>query len=105
MAVEEQIRIVWVMGLCGAALGAVYDALQALGHIAREGKVFQAVLDLLFGMLCAAAMILAGLYLRADPFRLFVFAGIALGFTLYMKTLGMFVRLLHRKIHSFVKKS
>ena len=35
--------------------------------------------DLLFGMLCALGMTLTALYLRMNPFRLYAFAGVALG--------------------------
>ena len=104
MMVEEQTRLFCAMALCGAGLGAAYDALGALAALAGGGRGMRHALDLLFGLLCAGAMIAAGLRMRQDPFRLYAFAGVGAGFAVYMTTLGMIVRWLKRKLHNFCQK-
>ena len=46
MTVTDQARAFLAMALCGALLGAVYDALGAL----RRGRLLAAAADLLFGV-------------------------------------------------------
>ena len=102
--VEEQTRLFCAMALCGAGLGAAYDALGVLGAFLGGGRALRDALDILFGLLCAGAMIAAGLRMRQDPFRLYAFAGIGAGFAVYMTTLGRIVRYLKRKLHNFCQK-
>lgn len=103
--VAEQARLFAAMALCGAAMGAAYDAAAAMHALLGGGRALRAALDMAFGLCFACAMIAAGLRLRADPFRLYAFAGAAAGFAVYMTTLGAIVRILKRKMESFVKKS
>lgn len=105
MTVTEQAQLFWAMMICGAALGAVYDGLGGLRLLLGGGAVSAAAADILFGLLCAGAMIAAGLQLQQDPFRLYAFAGAAAGFAVYMTTLGTIVRYLRRKSYTYVKKS
>lgn len=99
MMVFEQAQVFGAMVVCGAVLGGVYDALGLL----RRGAAVHAC-DLLFGVLAAAGMIGAALWLRADAFRLYAFAGVLTGFGLYMLTIGMMIRHVSRYILRNVKK-
>lgn len=90
MTAAEQAEVFAAMFLCGAALGVTYDLLGA----ARRGNVSTAAADLFFGVLCALAITGTALALRRDAFRLYVFGGTALGFSVYMLTLGTVVRIL-----------
>ena len=53
MTVTDQARAFLAMALCGALLGAVYDALGAL----RRGRLLTAAADLLFGVLAANRLV------------------------------------------------
>ena len=105
MIVEDQTRMMSVMLLCGAGLGAAYDFLHAVQFVFLKGNAVQAVLDIFFCILCAFVMIAAGLFLREDPFRLYVFTAVSAGFAVYMVTLGRIVRFCINPIYRIVKKS
>jgi len=83
----EQARVCAMMAACGFGLGGAYDA---LGCMRQGGAAWMA--DLLFGPVCALAMIAAGLMLEMDVFRLYTFLGIALGMAAYMLTIGAALR-------------
>ena len=68
MTVTDQARAFLAMALCGALLGAVYDALGAL----RRGRLLTAAADLLFGVLAA---VLAALITPFMPLLLAFAAG------------------------------
>lgn len=55
-------------------------------------------------MLCALGMTLTALYLRMNPFRLYAFAGVALGMGAYAATAGRLFRALYRLKQNCVKK-
>lgn len=78
------------MAALGMALGLGYDLLGLL----RRGRVSAGAADLLFGVLCAAGMTLTALFLRMNPFRLYAFAGVALGMSAYAATIGKKLRFL-----------
>ena len=99
MTVMEQARVFGAMGICGAALGAVYDVLRL---ILRGG--FMPVLDLALGVAAAAGMILTALMLETEAFRLYAFAGVLLGIGLYMLTIGAIIRKMSGVVRNFVKK-
>lgn len=98
MSPYDQARVFLAMMLCGAGLGAAYDLLSLL----RQGRMLTVLADLLLGLLCAAGVVGAALLLRCDPFRLYMFAGVMLGFAIYMLSLGTIVRILKK---SFIKLS
>lgn len=99
MTAADQARVFLGMALCGALLGAVYDALAPL----RRG-IFTAAADALFGVLCALGMIAVGLRMEADPFRLYAFAGVAAGGALYAVTIGTIVRKMSGRVRIWRKK-
>ena len=101
MTVMDQARAFLAMALCGALLGAVYDALGAL----RRGRLLTAAADLLFGVLAAAAVIAAALVLRCDAYRLYTLLGVDAGFALYQCSIGTTVRFLKGEIQKVVRKS
>ena len=93
------------MAACGAALGALYDACMLLRRAGRMGAAATGALDLIFGVACAAGIILTALYFQIDAFRWYVFAGTGAGMALYMLTIGTIVRKLMNFVYRFVKKS
>ena len=105
MTVAEQARVFLAMALCGAACGALYDALAALRFVLHAGPVLTGLLDLIYGPVCALGMIAVGLALQAEAFRLFAFAAVALGMTLYACTIGTSVRIVCRCVQRVVEKS
>jgi len=100
MTVAGQMQVFLAMLLCGAAVGMAHD----LMALFRHGLVFTAAADLALGLVCAAGMIGVGLALYIDPFRLYVFAGVCLGWTIYVLTLGTIVRVLKKRFINLSKK-
>lgn len=92
MSPAEQARVLLAMVLCGAALGAGYDALRLLGRALCGGRVVEGALDLVFGALCAAGIAAAALRLQVDAFRWYTLLGALLGMTLYRASVGMILR-------------
>ncbi len=90
------------MALLGAALGLGYDALALLRRALALRRFGTALLDLLFGVLCAAGITLTALILRVNPFRWYVFAGAAAGLAIYFATIGTFVRIVLRFLQNRV---
>ena len=101
MTVTDQARAFLAMALCGALLGAVYDALGAL----RRGRLLAAAADLLFGVLAAAAVIAAALALRCDAYRLYTLLGVGAGFVLYQCSIGTTVRFLKGRFKKLSEKA
>ena len=101
MTVTDQARAFLAMALCGALLGAVYDALGAL----RRGRLLTAAADLLFGVLAAAAVIAAALALRCDAYRLYTLLGVGTGFALYQCSIGTTVRFLKGRFRKLSEKA
>ena len=87
------------MTACGAAVGAVHDALRMAmrGGLAHIG-------DLALGVIAAAGIILTALRLETDAFRWYVFAGVWLGIALYRLTIGTIVRRTSAAVRRIVKK-
>jgi len=96
MTPAEQARAFAAMLCCGACLGVLYDLLGPLRRI----KGMCAMMDMLFGLFCAAGMILTALHLQCDPFRLYAFIGMACGMALYGVTAGAGIR----KLSAMVRK-
>lgn len=86
-AAQQAQALVWMAAL-GAAAGLCYDLLGRL----RRGWLTAGAADLFFGALCAAGMTGIALRLRMNPFRLYAFAGVALGLAAYAATLGRLFR-------------
>lgn len=101
MTVMDQARAFLAMALCGALLGAVYDALGAL----RRGRLLTAAADLLFGVLAAAAVIAAALALRCGAYRLYTLLGVGAGFALYQCSIGTTVRFLKGRFRKLSEKA
>ena len=100
MTALEQARALGMMTALGAALGGIYDLMGMM----RRSRVGRGAADLLFSMLCASGMTLTALYLRINPFRLYTFAGVALGMGAYAATAGRLFRALYRLKQDCVKK-
>lgn len=96
MTPGAQAQTFLAMLCCGACLGAVYDLLGILRRI----RGLCTIADLLFGLFCAAGIVLTALWRQCDPFRLFTFAGTAFGLVLYGITIGAG----NRKIRGFMLK-
>lgn len=101
MTVTDQARAFLAMALCGALLGAVYDALGVL----RRGRLLAAAADLLFGVLAAAAVIAAALALRCDAYRIYTLLGVGTGFALYQCSIGTTVRFLKGRFRKLSEKA
>lgn len=100
MTVAEQARAFLAMGLCGALLGAAYDALGLL----RRGRFLTSAADLLFGLLAPLGVIATALALTCDAYRLYTLLGVCAGFALYQGSIGTIVRFLKGKIRRVAKK-
>ncbi|MFQ9448753.1 MAG: spore cortex biosynthesis protein YabQ [Christensenellales bacterium] len=100
MTALEQARALGMMATLGAALGGIYDLMGMM----RRSRAGVGASDLLFGMLCALGMTLTALYLRMNPFRLYAFAGVALGMGAYAATAGRLFRAMYRLKQNCVKK-
>lgn len=98
MSTADQARVFLAMMLCGACTGMMHDLLSVI----RRGWLLTAIADILLALFCAAGVIGAGLLLGCDPFRLFSFSGVCLGWTVYAISLGTIVRVL---MESFIKLS
>ena len=88
MTAAQQAQALGWMAALGAAEGLCYDLLGRL----RRGRLTAGAADLFLGALCAAGMTGIALRLRMNPFRLYAFAGVALGLAAYAATLGRFLR-------------
>ena len=88
----EQARAFLVMVLYGAACSFVHDALRFAGWLLGGREGFTALMDLFLGVVLAAGMTKAGLYLGISPMRLYLFAGMGLGAALWYATGGMAAR-------------
>ena len=86
-AAQQAQALGWMAAL-GAAAGLCYDLLGRL----RRGRLTAGAADLFLGALCAAGMTGIALRLRMNPFRLYAFAGVALGLAAYAATLGRLLR-------------
>ena len=95
MTALEQARALGMM--------AALEPARALGMM-RRSRAGVGASDLLFGVLCALGMTLTALYLRMNPFRLYAFAGVALGMGAYAATAGRLFRALYRLKQNCVKK-
>lgn len=89
---EQQLRSFLAMALCGAVLGAAYDALGLLRRGALRKKAPGVLGDLLFGVLCAGGIVFAALALRIDAFRGYTLLGAGAGMGVYALTLGRALR-------------
>ena len=87
-AAAQQAQALGWMAALGAAAGHCYDL---LGRAAAR-PAFAGAADLFLGALCAAGMTGIALRLRMNPFRLYAFAGVALGLAAYAATLGRLLR-------------
>lgn len=97
MQAVEQARVFASMLLTGALLGAAYDALMLLRLWLGAGRALTGVLDLCYGMLCAAGICLSALIMRTEAFRWYVFAGTLCGMGIYFGSVGSLIRLACRK--------
>ena len=100
MSTGDQARVFLAMMLCGACTAMAHDLLSIL----RRGPLLTAIMDVLLGIFCAAGMIGAGLLLCCDPFRLFSFTAVCLGWIVYAASLGTIVRILTESFMKLSKK-
>ena len=85
MTAAQQAQALGWMAALGAAAGLCYGR-------RRRGRLTAGAADLFLGALCAAGMTGIALRLRMNPFRLYAFAGVALGLAAYAATLGRLLR-------------
>lgn len=104
MTVERQALALAAMVVCGAVLGAAYDALGLLRRALRAGPVLTAALDMLWGVMGAAAAICVGLWLQIDLLRAYVLCGVLAGVGVYALLVGLPVRRLARAVRTGVEK-
>lgn len=104
MSAGEQARAALYMMALGVALGAGYDVLALFRRAVKAGRILTGMLDLLLGAAAAVGMTGVALYLRMDPYRLYAFAGVATGMTVYFVTVGTIVRYFYKFGRECVKK-
>lgn len=92
MPPAEQARVFLAMALSGAGLGGVYDGLCLAHRTLLRGRMARGIMDLLFGILCAAGVIATALYLRTDAFRWYTLLGTLAGMGMYRSSAGVLLR-------------
>lgn len=92
MTPAQQAHVFVVMLLCGAGLGVVYDALWVIRCAVFRGRAARALLDLLYGLICAAGAVMSALCLRIDVFRWYTLLGMLGGMILYAASAGLLMR-------------
>jgi hypothetical protein len=92
MIAAQQARAFLVMGLCGAACALAHDGVRFVGWLLGGRGSFAALMDLFLGVVLAAGMTNAGLYLRMSPMRLYLFAGVGMGVAFWYATGGRAAR-------------
>lgn len=100
MTTGDQARALLAMIICGAGAGAVHD----LFFMIRRGMLLTMLADFLLGLFLAASVAAAGMMLACDPFRLYAFVGVIMGWMIYALTLGTIVRILTQTIGKLSKK-
>lgn len=100
MSVSDQGRVFLGMMLCGIWIGAAYDLLGVL----HRGMLMTATADVLLGVLSAACIIVCGLKMQCDPFRMYALLGVALGWAAYGASVGTIVRKLAKGCMCLSKK-
>ena len=105
MTPERQALVFAAMAACGACMGVVYDVFSAAGALCPIRCGAGQLLNLLFGPLCAAAMIGLALALHVSVLRFYVFAAAALGFFAYMRTFGILFRHVTANVRQSAGKS
>lgn len=101
MTSQQQGHVFLMMVLCGVMLGVLYDLLGVL----RSIRGLCALTDLLYGFLCAAGLTGTALYLRCEPFRLYVFAAAACGMALYGLSIGNILRKIRGNVRQRFQKT
>ena len=104
MIAAQQAREFLTMVVCGTVCACVHDAARMLGWFLGGRKIFSSLMDLLLGVVFAAGMTCAGLYLGVSPMRLYLFAGMGLGAALWYGTGGVTGRRLGAFLHKRCKK-
>ena len=104
MTVAQQAQALAAMVACGAALGAACDMLGLLRRALRAGAVLTGLIDLLWGVLGALAVVIVGLRLHIDLLRAYVLAGVLAGMGVYVLLIGFPVRRLAQAVRARVKK-
>ena len=105
MTPREELRVLLAMILCGAALGVVYDGLWMLRKAFFPGRAALAMMDLLYGPVCALGVIAAAFLLRVDALRLYILGGALCGMILQRITAGVFLRSMVQRVKKLAKKN
>lgn len=111
-----QIKIFLICLACGVLSGAVYDFLYIIrravsGAPSQKSKkrefICTAVCDLLYVLALSAIFVAASVYFCFPDVRLYMFAAVAIGFVLYVKSfhiiVAFFVNRLYNSIGRIVK--
>jgi spore cortex biosynthesis protein YabQ len=95
-APQVYIFLITVYG--GLLVGVAYDIYRLVRRAAKRGRWLTVALDVLF-IITLGLIVLAVMYIaNSGELRLFTFAGLALGFGLYLAGLSVFFRFLIGKI-------
>ena len=100
MTVQHQAIAFAAMALCGACSGMAHDLL----GVFRRNALVAAIADFALGVFCAGSIVTAALYIRCDAFRLYTLLGVLMGWMIYAATLGMFLRVLRRRLRTLSAK-
>lgn len=88
MIAAQQAREFLTMVVCGAVCACAHDTARAIGWLLGGRGGFSALMDLMLGVVFAAGMTGAGLYLGVNPMRLYLFSGVGLGAAFWYGTGG-----------------
>lgn len=100
MTVAQQGHVFAAAVLCGICIGMVHDLLGVL----RRGMLMTMTADLLLGTAAAVGIVGVGLRFGCSPFRLHIFLGATLGWTIYAALMGINVRFWRAGYMSLSKK-
>ena len=105
MIAAQQAWAFLTMMACGAVCACAHDAARLLGWLLGGRKVFSSLMDLLLGVVFAAGMTCAGLYLGINPMRLYLFTGVGIGAALWYATGGVAGRKVGAALHKRCEKA
>lgn len=106
MDVKNQFTYFCLTVIIGFAWGLIYELFSVFRFVfgCDKNKTIGVALDVLFCITLALGYTLAAFLLRFPDFRIYMFVGIGLGFTLYLKSLHRIVAFFEKVCYNNVRK-
>ncbi len=103
-SVNEELVLFGLSCLCGAAFGIFYDIFRTLRAMFRHSFVLVFIEDVVFFIGCGIALTAFSLTAAHGEMRFYYFIGSAVGFALYIFTVGNIVILTVRKLFGIIRR-